>query len=145
MKIVTIMLLSALLASLAGCAAIVPDYAPNIVAFPGHEQQAKDDKSFCDKVVADRRAEHSFTWNSVKKVASGGGQGLGSNLSSAAVGNAWIGPTLGAVGGAGTAALQEFEIIDSDSPQTMQSCLLQMRNDDHSFVLGEPMMGGNQP
>ncbi len=130
-------------AALSGCAALVPDYLPNIVPMPGMERQAAADKKFCDQVVADRVAGHHFGWNSAKKIASGGGQGIGSNAGLGATG--WAGPLLGGVGGAGTAALQELQVTDSDSPQTLQSCLLQKRADDHSFVLGEPLFGGNQP
>ncbi len=128
---------------MASCAALVPDYTPNVVPMPGMEAQAKADRDFCDKVVADRVAAHHFTWNSGKKIASGGGQGVGSNAGLGAQG-IW-GPIFGGFGGAGVAALKELEVTDNDSPQTLQSCLLQKRADDHAFILGEPLFGGNQP
>jgi len=128
---------------LSGCAAFTPGYAPNIVPAPGHEAEAAADKKFCDDQVAARAKAHRFTWNSAKKIASGGGQGIGSNAGLGAAGI--LGPLLGGAGGAMTSALKEAEITDNDSAATLQSCLLQKRADDHSFVLVEPVMGGNQP
>jgi hypothetical protein len=133
----------ALLLPLGACGALVPDYIPNIVPVKGMEKQASDDETFCAAVVAQRAASHHFTWNSVKKVASGGGQGIGSNAGLGATGV--VGPLLGGAGGAGTAALQELEITDADSPATLQSCLLQRRADDHAFILGEPLFSGTIP